>query len=147
MFGNPSMMTRIAVGKSAGFVIGLMAFIAFPMFIPEATWMERVGILFWYTTLGAIIGVFGVMTYHPILKLPFPWWVRAPMLGAWMNFVLTLLTWDWLANIMLAIFGEGGMFLSPYWFVLEGAIVGLIIGFFATRFGGEGPATTAEMNP
>jgi hypothetical protein len=35
--------------------------------------------LLWYTTLGAIIGVF---TWHPVLKLPLPWWIRAQALGA-----------------------------------------------------------------
>ena len=30
------------------------------------------------------------------------------------------------------------------WFVLEGAIVGIIIGYFATRFGGEGKETVEE---
>jgi hypothetical protein len=38
---------------------------------------------------GAIIGVFGVITYHPLLRLSMPWWFRAPLTGAWMNFVLT----------------------------------------------------------
>lgn len=33
------------------------------------------------------------------------------------------------------------MICSPFWFVLEGAVIGLIIGFFATRFGGEGAET------
>jgi hypothetical protein len=33
---------------------------------------------------------------------------------------------------------------SPFWFVLEGAIVGLIMGYFATRFGGEGEETVGR---
>jgi hypothetical protein len=35
-------------------------------------------------------------------------------------------------------FGEQGFMTSPFWFAAEGAIVGFIIGYFATRFGGEG---------
>ncbi len=58
-----------------------------------------------------------------------------------MNFVLTLFIYDRLAEMMLDLFGEGGLFLSPFWFVAEGALVGLLIGYFATRFGGEGLAT------
>jgi uncharacterized membrane-anchored protein YhcB (DUF1043 family) len=27
---------------------------------------------------------------------------------------------------------------SPFWFVAEGAVIGLVIGYVATRFGGEG---------
>jgi hypothetical protein len=89
MFEKPSLMTRIAVGKGVGFAVGLAGFLLLPLFAPEAGWLIRWGVLLWYTTLGAIIGVFGVFTWHPILKLPMPWWFRAPLLGAWMNFVLT----------------------------------------------------------
>jgi len=74
MFGNPSLMTRIAIGKGIGFLVGLVGFFLLPQLLPEAGSLIRWGILFWYTTVGAIIGVFGVFTYHPILKLPFPWW-------------------------------------------------------------------------
>jgi hypothetical protein len=73
--------------------------------------------------------------------MPMPWWFSSVLIGAWMNFVLTLFIYDRLAEMMLDLLGKDGMFQSPFWFVAEGAIVGLIIGYFATRFGGEGPAT------
>jgi hypothetical protein len=108
-----------------------------PYFLADAGWLLRWGVLSWYTTVGAIIGVFGVYTYHPVLKLPFPWWIRATLLGAWMNFVLTFLAYDIMQTMMVSLFGEGSVLSSPFWFTAEGAIVGLIIGYFATRFGGE----------
>ncbi len=141
MFGNPSLITRIAIGKTVGLIFGLIGFIFLPYFVPEADWMLRWGILLWYTTLGALIGVFGVFTWHPVVRLPMPWWIRAPILGAWMNFVLIFFAFDRFAEMMVTMFGADGMFLSPFWFVLEGAIVGLIIGYLATRFGGEGADT------
>ena len=144
MFKNPSLVTRIAIGKALGLIIGLAGFFMLPMFMADAPLMLRWGILLWYTTLGAIIGIFGVFTWHPILKLPMPWWFRAPFLGAWMNFVLTLFAYDQFKSVMVAFMGEDGFMQSPYWFALEGAIVGLIIGFFATKFGGEGKATVEE---
>jgi len=131
MFGNPSLMTRITIAKTIGFLFGLTGFIFLPFFVPDAGWMVRWGVLFWYTTIGAIIGVFGVFNYHPILKFPFPWWFRAPMLGAWMNFVLTLFGYDLMKAMMISMFGEEGLLSSPFWFTLEGAIIGFIIGFFA----------------
>lgn len=144
MFGNPSLMTRIAIGKTVGFLFGLMGFIFLPYFFPGATWLLRWGILLWYSTVGAIIGVFGVLTYHPILKLPLPWWIRAPFLGAWMNFVLTFFTYDVMQEIMIYMFGEEGILSSPFWFTAEGAIVGVVIGYFATRLGGEGKNTVGK---
>lgn len=138
MLENPSLITRIAIGKLMGFLFGLMGFIFLPYFLPDASSFLRWGILFWYTTVGAIIGVFGVLTYHPVLKIPFPWWIRAPVLGAWMNFVLVFFAYDVMQLMLASLFGANSMLSSPFWFAAEGAIIGLIIDFFATRFGGEG---------
>ena len=144
MFEKPSLVTRVAVGKGAGFAVGLAGFLLLPVLVPEAGWLIRWGILLWYTTLGAIVGMFGVFTYHPVLKLPMPWWMLAPSLGAWMNFVLTLFAYDIMKDMMVVIFGVDGILTSPFWFVLEGALVGLLIGYLATRFGGEGPETVGR---
>jgi hypothetical protein len=144
MVNNPSIITRIAIGKLMGFLFGLVGFFVIPFVAPEATLMLRVGIVLWYTTFGAIIGVFGIFTWHPVLKLPLPWWLRSTIIGAWMNFVLTLITYDNLQIITLEMFSENSLFTSPFWFVAEGAIIGIIIGYFATKFGGEGEETISK---
>jgi hypothetical protein len=40
--------------------------------------------------------------------------------------------------------GAGGALSSPFWFVLEGAVVGLLIDYLATRHGGEGDAVAGR---
>lgn len=142
MLEKPSLMTRIIVGKTTGFVIGLIGLIALPLFVPDATWMLRIAAVLWYTTLGAIIAVFGVFNSHPMLKLPLPWWVRAPSVGAWMNLLAALFAYDRFGSLIET--ASGGMLSSPYWFVLEGAVVGYLIGLLATKFGGEGPETAGH---
>lgn len=146
MFSNPSLITRIAIGKGIGFIFGLVGFIFLPYFLPDASWLLRWGVLFWYTTVGAIIGVFGVFTWHPILKLPMPWWFRSSIIGAWMNFVLTLFAYDDIEKMMTEGYGLDGALSSPFWSVLEGALIGIVIGYFATRFGGEGKKTVEERS-
>ncbi|PHQ70570.1 MAG: hypothetical protein COB93_05195 [Sneathiella sp.] len=141
MFSKPSLMTRVAIGKTIGLIVGLFGFFLLPYFSPESDPLLRWGVLFWYITVGAVIGVYGVFIWHPVLHLPMPWWFRAPLIGGWMNFVLTFFAYDAFQSMIISIFGEDFIFGSPFWFVLEGAIVGLIMGFFATRFGGEGRET------
>jgi len=141
MTDHPSIIVRIAIGKAIGFVIGLAGFIALPFLVPEISWQLRWGILFWYTTVGAIIGVFGIFSRHPVLMIPLPWWVRAPLIGGWMNFVLMFFAYDQMEVVLIAVFGAGSMLTMPLWFVVEGAIVGALIGGIATRVGGEGPET------
>ena len=141
MFGNPSLVTRIAIGKGIGLIVGLLGLVFLPHFLPNVGWLPRIGILLWYTTVGAIIGVFGVFTWHPVVRLPMPWWVRAPFVGAWMNFVLAFFAYDLMKAMLTSMFGPEGFLASPFWFALEGAVFGIIVGYFATRFGGEGKET------
>ena len=144
MLDKPSLTTRIIVGKIIGLLFGLAGFVLLPFLWPESGLLLRWGVLLWYTTLGAIIGVVGVYDWHPVLRLPLPWWVRAPLIGGWMNFVLTLFAYDTMEAFLRQVFGVGGLLQSPFWFVLEGVLVGLVIGFFATRIGGEGAATVGS---
>ena len=146
MFENPSLVTRIAIGKLIGFALGLIGLIVIPFLWPDSGWMERIAFLLWYTTLGAFVGLIGVLDWHPVLRLRMRWWFSSMLVGAWMNFVLTLFIHDRLAEMMVDLFGEGSLLLSPFWFVAEGAVVGLVIGYFATRFGGEGPATVQPQS-
>jgi hypothetical protein len=136
-----SLTTRIAIGKTVGLAIGLVGFFTLPALYPEASWQLRWGVLLWYVTVGAVIGLAGVYTRHPVLMLPLPWWVRAPVIGAWLNFVLTFFAYREMSDVIAVVLGAASGSASPYWFVVEGAIVACIIGYFATRFGGEGPRT------
>jgi hypothetical protein len=144
VLAKPSLMTRIVVGKTAGFAIGLVGLLLLPSLAPGIGWGLRLGFLFWYTTLGAIVAVFGVFTWHPVLRVPLPWWLIGPALGAWMNFVVTLLAFPTLRSLLVTMFGANGPLGSPYWFIAEGAVVGLVIGFLTTRYGGEGPETAGH---
>ena len=145
MFGKPSLITRVAVGKLIGFIVGLIGLVALPLLLPDSSWMERFAFLFWYTTVGAFIGLAGVFTWHPVLRIQMPWWISAPFIGAWMNFVLTLFISDRLAVMMHELFGSQSPLLSCWWFVVEGALVGLLIGYFATRDGDEGAETVQNF--
>ena len=135
---SSSLVMRIAIGKALGLVVGLVIALSVPAFYAEIDMFTRVGIILWYPTMGAFIGVFGVFTKHPVLDIPLPWWIRAPMVGAWMNFVLVFLAYDSLATVLTGVTGHN---LSPFWFVLEGGLVGALIGYVATSVAGEGAAS------
>ncbi len=146
LFGNPSLFTRIVIGKGVGFVLGIIGFFALPWFWPEVGMELRIGFLFWYATVGAMIAVFGVVTWHPVLHLPMPWWFRSPLIGAWMNLMIVLIAYTDLSAMMAAGFGAASVLASPYWLIVEGALVGLLIGYLCTKFGGKGKATVDAMS-
>lgn len=142
MFSKPSMMTRIVVGKLTGFLLGVAGFFMLPAFGVDDMKI-RIGVLFWYAAIGAFIALAGVFTRHPMLKMKMPWWCMGPLIGAWMNFLLIMFAWDvfapWMAN------GDFWGFTSPWWIVVEGAVVGLVISGLATLFGGAGPETVRAL--
>ncbi|RED53352.1 hypothetical protein [Aestuariispira insulae] len=144
MTDHPKIVTRIIIGKLIGAAFGAGAFFLLPDLGQENSLMLKWGFFFWYITFGAIIGIMGIFDHHPVLRIPMPWWLRAPAIGAWLNLVLTLITYDLLQRILASYFPEGSALQSPFWFVLEGAVLGLIIGYVATRFGGEGYQTVTS---
>lgn len=137
--GSP-FIKRAALAKLIGFCIGLIGFFIIPSLWPgESMWL-RVGFLMWYTTFGAIIGVLGLVDYHPFLKFPMPFWVRGIVFGCWLNLVLVFLMHDKLTVLMQALPSPLGAFQSPFWIVLEGAVIGLLIDGVVTKCCGEGRA-------
>jgi hypothetical protein len=138
---NPLLVRPIGIGKAVGLLFGLAGFVLLPVLAPSSGWLLRWGVLLWYLTLGALVAMALILTRPPVSKPPMPWWLVATGLGAWMNFVLTLFAYDEMKMVMVAMLGENGILRSPFWFVLEGAIVGLVIGYCVTRFGG--PAAVA----
>jgi hypothetical protein len=143
MFGSPSTVTRIAVGKTVGLMFGLAGFLTIPYLLPEANPLLRWGFLLWYLTLGGVVGVAGALDWHLVPGMALPWWLRSPLIGAWMNLVLTLIAYDQLGAFGESLFGAGAALASPFRFVAEGALAGLVIGYAATRAGGEGPDRAA----
>ena len=75
-----------------------------------------------------------------------PWWFLVVVLGAWLNFAIRFFTFDIMRAMLTSTFGPNGFFLSPHWFVLEGAAFGFLIDYVATKFGGEGKQTMHDQS-
>ncbi|WP_343563995.1 hypothetical protein [Kiloniella sp. b19] len=138
---QPSIIRRIVVGKSVGLVFGAMAYASLSYLFANPDELLGIGLILWYVTLGGVIGISGVFNQHAILVSPIPWWFRAPVIGGWMNFVLTFFTYQQMEAVLVSLFGIESKLSNPFWFVMEGAVVGLLIGFCATKAGGEGKET------
>lgn len=125
----------VALGKLIGLCAGLAGFFMLPALLPEASVRLQWGILLWYLTFGAVVGALGTTPQPDFIPLRITWWLRAPLVGAWMNFVLTFFAWDWMKALLIAYFDGSGPLTSPWWFVAEGAIIGLLIGVVAALLG------------
>jgi len=137
-----SLTNRIIIGKAIGFILGAIGFFLIPVIFPDTPPMFRWAVWAWYITFGAFIGVMGIYTRHPVLNIPMPWWFRSGILGTWLNFVLYLFISEPLTLAMETSFMAGW---SPLWIVAEGAVIGLLIGYVATKFAGEGKALADNL--
>lgn len=144
MLQKPSLLLRTATGKSVGFIVGLIVFFIVPMITPEISLLFRWGLVFYLTLMGGFIGILGVMTYHPVLHMPLPWWVRGPMVGGFMMLILWMLAQTELDAMAIAMFGENSIFSSGVWSIIDGLVLGALMSFLATRFGGEGKETVGQ---
>lgn len=139
MFSKPSLMTRVAVAKLVAFVLTGATVLLLPGLFEPITWLERLGFVLWYTTIGAVVGLLGVMSFHPLLGISLPWWFRGAWVGGWMNAILLIFTWDLIQRYVDWFFGAGSVLASPWWLIAEGIFMGALLDWLATRFGGEGP--------
>lgn len=140
---NPSVLTRIFVGKMIGLALGVSALLF--IWVADLTVPVRmqVGMLFWYVLIGAFIGFMGVITrIGVVIDLPLPWWLRGSVVAINMNVALVLFASPGLA----AVVSQMCPAIADFWTMLilamlEGIAVGLLIDYFATRIGGEGVST------
>ncbi len=78
--------------------------------------------------IGMVVGLAGTYTHHPVFGFPMPWYVRGFCLGVFVSLPLA-------AGAMM----DPNTAWSIFWATLiAGGVYGLIIDFFATKFGGEG---------
>ncbi|MEM7497827.1 MAG: hypothetical protein AAGG47_16605 [Pseudomonadota bacterium] len=137
---GPSFLTRLAVAKMAGLLIGLFGFVLIPIITPDASVAARWGVLMWYPTMGAVIALLEVVENNGALPWRVPWWLRGALVGAWFNLLVTMLGDAFMRDFIVALLGEGSPLATPYLFVPEGAVAGTIIAYLVMRFGGEGRA-------
>ncbi len=134
MLQGSAAITCVALGTMIGVLIGLGGFVLVPVLVDGADPWLRWGILFWYPTMGAAIGAL-VRSEEPARM---PRWATGAIVGAWANFVLTFFAHAQMHRFLETVLGVDSAFTSPFWFVLEGAVVGALIGLAVDRFGAEG---------
>jgi hypothetical protein len=143
---NSYILRRIGTAKILGLIIGLIGFFMIPALWPGESMLLRVGILLWYTTFGVFIGILGMFNHHPLLKFRLPFWFRGIVFGAWLNLVLAFLMYDKLSLLFQQLEGAFGGIQCPFWIVLEGAVMGLIIDAVTTKYAGEGLPETSRLS-
>lgn len=135
MVGDRTLMHRIAIAKTIGLLISVLLWIALPDYNPELRTNQFWGLLLWYPTMGALVGILGALDYHPHFRMPVAWWFRGPLLVGWMNFLLGMFMGSDM-QLFLANLGFPGA--TPLdvalWLTVEGMFIGAVMDFAASHF-------------
>jgi len=139
MFKLHSISGRIFVGKMIGLIAGAATLLLLPLISIETSLEFQIGFVLLMVVMGAMIGFIGIFKEHPLFPgIKMPWWLRGPSIGILFFLILVLLAKDDLEPFMsLDIITWTGL-TSPYWAMLDGAILGGLMGYLITKICGEG---------
>ena len=139
MFKTNSIAGRLAVSKTLGLVVGLLAVLSLPLIPVETTLEFKIGVILLVMLMSVTIGLFGIFTHHPMFpKWKMPWWFRGSLVGVTYMLMLVLLAKDAIEPFMSINIVVSMGLTSPYWALIDGAIIGAFIGYVTTRLCGEG---------
>ncbi len=134
MFSTP-VLRRVGSAKMLGLLIGIGAAWSL-LAMSSAPVSLAIGVAGWFLTMGAMIGLVGYMNHVPVFDFPLPAWARGAWIGLWMGLVLVLLAFAPLSAAFAEITWLPAAFRSPWWFLVDATIVGLLIDVIVTRLAG-----------
>lgn len=135
---------RVMLGEAAGFLVGLAIVVFIQTLIPGML-LFQIGLVAWFVTFGAVIGLLGFYDHVPFLDFHLPLWLRGTGTGAWFGLVLALLAYDSLEALFAQMLWLP-VLSSPWWVVPEMMVWGLLIDFAVSRVVGKTPWPESGMS-
>ena len=121
-----------ASAKTVAFVLGLLIWRVLASHLPEDVDLTVWPVVFWYLTIGGIIGVLNVYENESVLNIPVFWWFRAPFAAMWMNLMLIAMVPQVSDHysVTASLFTLDS---ALPWFVVEGVVLGVVTGYVSCR--------------
>lgn len=139
MFKLQSVTGRIAVGKLVGLVMGIVAMIALPSFGFPMFSMFGLGTLIMFMLMGVLVAFMGQYDRHPLFDFKMHWWMRGAVVGFVVMLMYILLSYASLETVMMSNIISWMGLTSPFWALLDGMVIGMIMAFAETKIAGAGP--------
>ena len=139
MFGlKKQLIHRSLYTKGIAILMALIGIYVLTLYTPLDTFTKW-GFFLWYATFGGIILMMGFLVNHPFFPKDktLRSIIRGLFIGGWMNFVLYFFAYDTIEivkNTFGFLEGQSGLVLI----VLEGMLVGAVLDYLGTKYGGEG---------
>lgn len=138
MFKLHSVIGRVFIGMMIGLFIGVALIILLPTFYFPLLSLFGFGSTLLFMIMGVTLGFLGMFERHPAFDFKTPWWIRGIFIGALFMLMYICLSYDSLVMVMNSFLISWTGLTSPFWFIIDGTIIGLIMSYFETKFAGEG---------
>lgn len=138
MFAKESVAGRVIIGKTIGLIFGLLFILFLPTVGFELLDMMGLGALLLFVLMGAMIAFVGQFDRHPVFDFKMKWWLVGAGVGALFMLLFVLLTYSELEMIMSSTLVSWTGLTSPFWALIDGAVIGLIMSYVETKIAGKG---------
>ncbi|MCD5384351.1 MAG: hypothetical protein LRZ97_00355 [Candidatus Pacebacteria bacterium] len=144
MFKIHSVTGRMFIGVIIGAIVGGLSIAFLPMFGFPLWSMFGFGTLITFVMMGFTLGLVGMFDYHPICGFKMTWWLRGTVAGFIFTLMYILLSYDSINIIMQSNLVSWIGLSSPFWTLIDGVTIGLIMGYAETKIAGEGSTLPLE---
>lgn len=144
MITMQSIAARVMIGKIIGLVVGLIYMAVLPLFNIPMLSMFGLGSILMFMLMGVMTGFMGIFDRHPLFNFSMPWWIRGSVVGGSFMLMYILFTYETLEVMIQSPLISWTTLSSPFWALLDGVFVGMIMGYIETRIAGEGEALPAK---
>lgn len=138
MFKMKSLTGRLFIGVLIGLVVGIIFIVSLPMFGFPLFSAFGIGSLLFFVLMGLFLGFVGIFDRHPVLGFKMSWKIRGVVAGLLFMMTYILLSYETLESIMQSTAVSWLGLESPFWALIDGVVIGLIMAYCETKFAGEG---------
>ncbi len=138
MIKKQSVTGRIVVGKLIGLVIGIFCLAVLPTFGFPVVSYFGLGTIIMFMMMGVMIGFVGQYDQHPLFDFKMSWPLRGAAVGFGFMLMYVLLSYNDISVVMQSSVVSWMGLESPFWALLDGVVIGMIMGYVETKFAGEG---------
>jgi len=138
MFTKQSVAGRVVIGMTIGFIVGIMFILLLPTVGFDLWDMIGMGALIMFVLMGAMIAFVGQFDRHPLFDFKMKWWMIGSAFGALFMLMFILLTYTEVETMMQSSLISWTGLTSPFWALIDGVIIGLIMSFAETKIAGKG---------
>ncbi len=125
------LIIRIALAKTLGTIIGIIAFFMIRKLMPTTDPLLAWGVLALFVTIGGLVGISGIIKQIPLLNIRYSPILRGGSMGAWLGLVAAIFGFHMIQDGLITLNFMG--LTSPWLIIIDAFIAGAFIDVICTR--------------